>query len=257
MLPFLLFLAAVLISPQEIQTALHGHDGAFVIVDCATGEGVRSDAAACAEKMAPCSTFKIWNTAIGLELGEVVAPDDPFWKWDGKKRSIEPWNHDQTLRSAFQVSCMPAYQALARRIGAARMQTWIDKLGYGDRNTSAGIDAFWLPDSGRQPLLISPDEQAALLRRLVNGDVPFSAKTQATLKDIMLVKKTEQGTLYGKTGSGQDEKTGRDWGWYVGYMQTVSGKTYAFACLLKGKNVMGKDARAIVETILARLLQNE
>lgn len=251
MLPFLLFFAAVLISPQDIRPAFGGRDGAFVLVDCATGETTRSDAAACMEKIAPCSTFKIWNTAIGLEIGEAPGPDDPFWKWDGKKREIELWNHDQTLRSAFRVSCLPAYQALARRIGLERMQAWLDKIGYGDRNTSAGIDEFWLPDSGRQPLLISPDEQVALLRRLVNGEVPFSAKTQTVLKDIMLVKKTERGTLYGKTGSGQDAKAGRDWGWFVGYVQTASGKTYAFACLVKGKNAWSKDARAAVEAILA------
>jgi len=38
-------------------------------------------------------------------------------------------------------------------------------------------------------------------------------------------------------------------GWFAGYVES-SGKTYAFAYLLKADGVMGKDARAAVETIL-------
>lgn len=62
--------------------------------------------------------------------------------------------------------CVPAFQALARQIGPERMQSWIAKLGYGDRDTSAGIDVFWLPAKGRNTILISPVEQAQLMHRL-------------------------------------------------------------------------------------------
>lgn len=250
MISALLLLAALLPAPADvIPQVFEGHRGAFVLIDCASGETFRHDPAACAQKIAPCSTFKIWNSAIGLELGLVTDPDAPFWKWDGEKRGIDGWNKDQTLRSAIAVSCVPAYQVLARQIGRERMQEWLDKIGFGDRNTSAGVDVFWLPAAGRKTLLISPDEQAQMIARLVQGKLPFSPKTLATLKSIMTLQTTGRGTLYGKTGTGTSEGGDFNWGWFIGYAES-GGKTFAFACLLKGAGVMGKDARAATERIL-------
>jgi len=241
----LLLSAALALTPATMTDAFHGREGAFVLLDCASGDAYRSDAAACAVKYAPCSTFKIWNSAIGLELGLVSDPDGPFWHWDGVSRSISDWNKDQTMRTAFAASCVPAYQALARTIGAKRMQAWLKKIGYGDRNISAGVDVFWLPEPGRITLLISADEQAELLKKLVTGKLPFSPPTLETLKTIMAVRTTPRGTLFGKTGTGE----GDFGGWFVGYVES-QGKTYAFACRLKGRGVMGKDARAVTEKIL-------
>ncbi len=241
------------IPKATLREAFNDHPGAFVLIDAASGEAFLSDPAACAEKLAPCSTFKIWNSAIGLETGLVEDPDALFWKWDGEKRGIDGWNQDQTLRSAMKVSCVPAYQALARKIGAGQMQKWIDTLGYGDRNTSAGLDVFWLPKPpNRKTLLITAEEQARLLARLTAGKLPFSAKTQSVLADIMKVKSTDRGTLYGKTGTGTDEHGHYSFGWFVGYVES-GGKTFAFACLLKGDGVMGKDGRSATETILGSL----
>ncbi len=245
----LLLTAALLIPESSLHTAFAGHEGAFVMTDCSSWQTFHSDAAACAQKHAPCSTFKIWNTAIGLETGKIEEADALFWKWDGVKRSFEGWNQDQTLRSAFTVSCVPAYQALARSIGKESMQQWIDKIAYGDKNISSGVDVFWLPAPDRTSILISPDEQAQLLCKLVTGKMPFSAKTLALLKEVMTAKTTPHGTLYGKTGSGTDGQGNFIQGWYVGYVESA-GKTYAFACYLTGQGVTGKDARACVENIL-------
>lgn len=214
MLPLFLALASALtISPDTIEAAFGGHPGAFVLIDCASGGTFRSNPAACAEKLAPCSTFKIWNSAIGLELGIVTDPEAPFWKWDGTRRGIAGWNADQTLRSAFAASCVPAYQDLARKIGAIRMQEWLDQIGYGDRNISSGIDVFWLPKPDRKTIRISPEEQAALMVRLLNNQLPFSAQTIAALKDVMKVRSTARGTLFGKTGTGEDGSGHYNMGW--------------------------------------------
>ncbi len=253
MLSALLFLAAAFTVPPEVlEKAFDGRDGAFVLIDCASGETVRFREDSCARTSAPCSTFKIWNSAIGLETGLITDPDAPFWKWDGVKRDIPTWNKDQTLRSAISVSCVPAYQQLARDIGQTRMQEWLEKIGYGNRDTSAGLDVFWLNPPGRKPIQISPDEQAALLVRLVQGKLPFSAKTLATLKSILQLQKTDKGTLYGKTGTGGVGTTDGTYnlGWFVGYVESGD-KTYAFACRLDGPGLMGKDARALTENILS------
>jgi beta-lactamase class D len=59
MLPILLFFGALVVSGNTLQKAFNAHPGAFVLIDCAAGETFCSDAAACAEKLPPCSTFKI------------------------------------------------------------------------------------------------------------------------------------------------------------------------------------------------------
>lgn len=250
--PLILLAATLFPFPEaSIQTAFDGQKGALVVIDCASGETERFNPEGCGEKLPPCSTFKIWNTAIGLELGVISQADQPFYKWDGEKRFIDAWNKDLTLREAFAASCVPAYQELARKIGMERMNTWIEKIHYGDRNTSSGIDVFWLPAPDRKPILISPDEQARLIASLVGGKLPFSTKTLSTLKDIMTAKRTDHGTLYGKTGTGTIGSEDYNIGWYVGYVES-SGKTFAFACVVKGEKVMGKDARTIVERILTK-----
>lgn len=232
--------------------AFGSRKGALVLVDCDSGAAGRFGPEICTEKLAPCSTFKIWNTLIGLETGVLTTADAPFYKWDGKKRMFPDWNKDLTLKEAFRVSCVPAYQELARKIGVERMKTWIGRIGYGDRNISSGLDVFWLPDLGRKTLLISPEEQAQLMVGLAEGKVPFSKNSQAVLKEVMTAKKTEWGTLYGKTGSGLDEAGKSNMGWFVGYVES-GGRRYAFASLLTEKGAMGKDARAVVERVFEEL----
>jgi beta-lactamase class D len=146
---------------------------------------------------------------------------------------------------------VPAFQGLALQIGTERMQACIDKVGYGDRNMSAGSDVFWLPAKDRQTILISPAEQAQLMYKLLVGQGPFSGASLAVLKQLMAIRKTDKGALFGKTGSGTDDRGTYVLGWFVGYVECQN-KTYVFACTAQGENVMSKDARAIVETVLEK-----
>ena len=88
------------------------------------------------------------------------------------------------------------------------------------------------------------------MARLFAGDLPVSQESLATLKKVMFVAETPAGKLYGKTGSSGTQADGRSIAWFVGYFEGKGG-TWTFACLLHEKNVMGKDARAIVERIFA------
>lgn len=222
--------------------------GTLVVIDCLSGRTTTYRPDIAKIPLPPCSTFKIVNALIGLESGIVSSPDEQFYRWDGVERSIAGWNRDLSFREAFQASCVPAFQNLARKIGPERMQVWIDKIGYGNRDISAGIDVFWLPSKGRNTIMISPYQQAELMRRIVSGDVPFSKASLSVLKQLMFIKKTDSGTLYGKTGSGADDTGAFVLGWFVGYVDS-NGKTYAFACVAQGKNVMSKNARDIVERV--------
>lgn len=188
---------------QEIDASLfQGYDTALVIYNRESGGVINVNPELSARRLSPCSTFKIYNTLIGLELGLINGADEPWYKWDSVTRDIEGWNQDLTLREAFRVSAVPAFQVLARHIGDVRMKGYVEKIRYGSEDISSGIDIFWLPRSEATSIMISADEQVTLLNRLFNGGLPFSDKNIEILRDIILVEKTEKGALYGKTGSG-------------------------------------------------------
>ncbi|MBF0410918.1 MAG: class D beta-lactamase [Candidatus Riflebacteria bacterium] len=246
-------LAEFPVTEKLISEAFVQQKGTCVFIDCSTGKKIIFNPEAASIPLPPCSTFKIWNALLGFESGIISSPDELFWKWDGQTYSISDWNKDLTLKEAFKASCVPAFKNLARNIGSDKMKKWLEKIHYGDRDISSGIDNFWLPTVWKKSILISALEQAELITKLVTGKIPCSEKSGNLLKEIMLVKCTDRGTFYGKTGTASEfnGRGGYNLGWFVGYVKT-NNNTYSFACLIKGENLMGKDARDIVEKILAK-----
>lgn len=243
-------------SEPSVREAVGGTEAALVVVDCESSQAYRYNPALAAQGFGPCSTFKIYNSLIGLEEGLISGPSMPFYKWDGQQRPFEAWNRDLTFKEAFQASCVPAFQELARKIGPVRMQRWLDKLGYGNRDLSGRPDAFWLPRAGQKTILISPDAQAELIRRLVVGDFGARESTYEVLWEVMRLEASERGVLYGKTGSGlrssaDGPTSGFDMGWLVGFLQNGTRK-YAYACLVLGEGRSGKDAKRIVSDVFRK-----
>jgi beta-lactamase class D len=203
-------------------------------------------------ELVPASTFKIFNAMVALETG--VIPDDvAVLTWDGIRRKIAnqdspSWNHDTNLRQAFKDSTVWFYQVLARRAGHERMQQWIDKVGYGNRQIGGAndIDRFWL----QGPLKITPKAQIEFLQRLYQNNLPFSPRTMNLVKDIMVREQMPAYTLRGKTGW-LDTST-PNLGWFVGYLEQNK-NVYFFATtvdLLKSE-----DASARIE-VTRRSLQD-
>lgn len=234
--------------PHAIDPELFGgYDTALVVLDRGTGEILRSDAVLADRELPPCSTFKIYNTLIGLETGLIQGPDAPWYTWDGIERQVPAWNRDLTVREAFAVSAVPAYQALARKIGRRRMQKFIRKIRYGTQDISAGIDVFWLNPPGKTPIKISANGQVTLFNRLLDGELPFAAPHVDILKDIMRQSSTDKGTLYGKTGTDFDAAGNGRLGWFVGFVQSGV-ETRVFACNITGGDApTGLKAKKIVE----------
>lgn len=247
---FSTFFCALCAHAQEINPSVFGKfDAALVIYNRETNAVININPERSSQRFAPCSTFKIYNSLIGLELALIKSVDSPWYEWDGRPRFIEGWNHNLTLREAFRVSCVPAYQILARQIGEERMKSFIEKIGYGTKDISAGIDIFWLNRPGTKPIKISADEQIDLLNRFLDGTLPFKEENVASVREIMKVVETEKGTLYGKTGSDMDEDDKWSLGWFVGFLETTDA-TYVFACnITGGEEPSGKEARAIVEKV--------
>jgi len=152
--------------------------------------------ARCTQRFLPASTFKIFNSLVALETA--VAPDDQLViKWDSIPRKPE-WDKDMNMREAFKVSCVPYYQEIARRIGPARMQHYLDTVKYGNMKLAGRIDNFWLNDS----LQISPDEEMGFVKRLYFYELPFSERSQRIVKTLMLREEGPGYKLYYKTGTG-------------------------------------------------------
>jgi len=162
----------------------------------------------------PASIFKIFNALVALET-KVIPNDVHVLTWDGIKREIPAWNRDTNLRQAFKDSTVWFYQVLARKAGHERMQSFINQVGYGNRQigTPEQIDRFWLEG----PLQITPKQEIEFLQKLERNDLPFSQPTIDLVKDIMIVERTPDYTLRAKTGTASSVKP--NIGWLVGYLE--------------------------------------
>ena len=182
---------------------------------------IASDKERSGQAMLPASTFKIPNSLIALETGVVEDPDKDVFKWDGVVRSIEGWNKDHTLRSAIAASAVPVYQEIARRIGAERMQKYVDLLEYGNRDIGGGIDQFWLTGN----LRIDPVQQVDFVDRLRRGALPVSKRSQELVRDILPVTKSGDAVIRAKSGLLGAEIGKPSLGWLVGWAERGSAQT--------------------------------
>ncbi|MFM8533695.1 MAG: penicillin-binding transpeptidase domain-containing protein [Acidimicrobiia bacterium] len=145
-----------------------GHE-CVVVIDHGSVARWAGSAEECATRLSPSSTYKIPHALIGLETKVVSATT--IETWDGTKYPEQPkWNLDHTVLSAIRPSVLWFYQRMAPKIGASRAKEWLDKFGYGNRDTSGPITAYWINGT----LRISPDEQLAFLKKFYDATLPVS-----------------------------------------------------------------------------------
>jgi len=223
--------------------------GTFVIYDEAKDQYIVFNEPQSTSRLSPCSTFKIYNSLAGLETGVLDQEDVyTFVKWDGTQYMFPGWNHDQTLASATKDSVVWYFQKLASQIGTERMQAFLDKIEYGNRDISGGLTTFWL----RSSLQISAREQVDLLHRLYSGNLPVSPENIAIVKKNITLSENNGVRFMGKTGSGfQDDKF--ILGWFVGCVEK-QGNRYFFATNIQAPDgATGGKSREIMKLILKDL----
>jgi beta-lactamase class D len=220
----LCLVAAAPAAAQDLARHFDGIDGTFVLLDGNTGAVTRWNAARAGRRFAPCSTFKIPNTAILLETG--AAPDtDVVVRYDpALKASRDAWRRDHTLRSAYRESVLWYYHALARQAGLPAVSRLVQRFGYGNGDTSGGLDRgpFWIDGT----LRISADEQVAFLQRLHDHRLGLSDRTSSLTKDLMVAERRPEGTLRAKTGACHPAGDAQVTLWYVGYVEKPAGVWY-------------------------------
>lgn len=175
-------------------------------------------------RLSPCSTFKIPNALIGLETGVTPSPEHVF-KFDEKKHRtafwIDAWGKDLDLRTAFRLSAVWYFRELAEKVGPGTMQSFVDRFGYGNRDTRGWKDPFWI----RSSLRISPVEQVEFLDRLFRNDFGLTPKNVAAVESLMRQDAQEGRQLFYKTGACTDPEAGPEV-WLVGFVQAGTDRTY-------------------------------
>jgi len=226
----LLFAVDVVSEEQDLAKFFENQaiDGTIVISSLKTGQTFIHNDRRASIRFSTASTFKILNSLIALEERVISARNDIF-KWNGHIYAYSGWNSDQTLESAFKLSCVWCYQVLARQIGIDKYKNYLQKLKYGVLSGPVNETTFWLDGS----LKISAIEQVSFLKKIYQRTLPFSKRSYEVLKEIMLVEQTPTYSIWAKTGWAARVKP--QVGWYVGYVKTRK-DVWFFATQIEIKN---------------------
>ena len=221
------------------------YEGSFVLYDLRNDVWSIHDIKHATLRVAPDSTYKIYDALFGLEEG-VITPEDSFIAWNGKNYPFETWNSDQTLQSAMTSSVNWYFQAIDEQLASTNIRNYIQQIGYGNENVSGRLSTYWLESS----LKISPVEQVKLLTKLQNNSLGFSSENINAVKDAICLSSSDAGTFYGKTGTGRVD--GQDVnGWFIGYIETAD-NTYFFATNIGAdSDATGGNATEITMSILS------
>ena len=221
------------------------YEGSFVLYDLRNDVWNIHDIEHATLRVAPDSTYKIYDALFGLEEG-VITPQDSFIAWNGENYPFEAWNADQTLQSAMASSVNWYFQSVDEQLGTASVYDYIKKIGYGNENMSGDFSTYWMESS----LEISPVEQVELLIKLQNNRFDFAPENINAVKDAICLSSSDAGTFYGKTGTGRVD--GQDVnGWFIGYIETVD-NTYFFATNIGAdSDATGGNATEITMSILS------
>lgn len=196
-------------------------------------------------RKSPDSTYKIYNALFGLEEG-IITPEYSYMKWNGEIHPYDMWNKDQTLSSAMSSSVNWYFQSLDNQIGTSVLNSYINKIGYGNKNISGDLSSYWLESS----LKISPVEQIQLLTKLYYNEFGFKSENINAVKSAICISSSDNGSIYGKTGTGQINEKNVN-GWFIGYVETFD-KTYFFATNIQAKDeATGSKAAEITKSILS------
>lgn len=210
------------------------------MVDAASGARLVHDGH-CDERVTPASTFNIAVSLMGYDSGilhDAHSPSLPFkpgyidWNPDWRE-TTDPtsWIRNSTVWYAQQVTA---------NLGARRFQQYLNSFGYGNLDATGdprkdnGLTMSWIESS----LKISPAEQTAFLRKIVNRQLPLSAHAYDMTARITALGTLPNGwQIHGKTGTaspvlanGRDDER-RSYGWFVGWA-TKDGRTVVFSRLV-------------------------
>lgn len=229
---------------EDLGNYFAGFDGSFVLYDKEADQYLIHNRDKSTLRVSPNSTYKIYSALLGLESGTITVENSSA-KWNGLKYPIDSWNADQDLTSAIRNSVTWYFQSLDQQVQPGTIQTFLDRIRYGNRDLTGGIDEYWLESS----LKISPVEQVQLLKKFYANEFGFKEKNIQTVKDSIKLERKEGALLSGKTGTGTVNGKNIN-GWFIGYVE-LGQDTYFFATNIQNEdNSNGSKAAEITLSIL-------
>jgi beta-lactamase class D len=193
-------------------------EGTFAMFDNGTGEFTIYDLDRYRDSAySPAFTFQIVNSLVAIETGR-VKDSAVIITWDSVSGIDETCNHDLKMHEAFTLSCDGWYKQLAQRIGKDTLQHWLDTLGYAQFRGKPVLknlpDTFWMDNSVK----VTADEQLGVVKKLYFGQLPFQARSQRMVKNMMLRENNSNYKLSYVTGRGYTEKR-HPFGWIIGWIE--------------------------------------
>ena len=236
------------ISVLDLSDCFGQYDGSFVLYDQNNDHWSLYNMDMATARTAPDSTYKIYNALFALEE-EIITPEHSLLPWDQKDYPFDTWEQDQTLQTAMAASVNWYFQTLDDHLGNDALQSYMEKVGYGNENIGSDLSSYWLEST----LKISPVEQVELLSRTFGQNAfGFAPENIQAVKDSICLSSSAAGTLYGKTGTGRVD--GQDIsGWFIGFIET-SENMYFFATNIQAEaNATGSAAAETAFSVLSLL----
>ena len=236
------------ISVLDLSDCFGQYDGSFVLYDQNNDHWSLYNMDIATARTAPDSTYKIYNALFALEE-EIITPEHSLLPWDQKDYPFDTWEQDQTLQTAMAASVNWYFQTLDDHLGNDALQSYMEKVGYGNENIGSDLSSYWLEST----LKISPVEQVELLSRTFGQNAfGFAPENIQAVKDSICLSSSAAGTLYGKTGTGRVD--GQDIsGWFIGFIET-SENMYFFATNIQAEaNATGSAAAETAFSVLSLL----
>ncbi|OZI28672.1 class D beta-lactamase [Bordetella genomosp. 1] len=205
---------------------------------------------ACAARYTPASTFKLAIALMGADAGVLKGPHEPVWNYraDYPDWGGDAWREPTDPVRWIKYSVVWYSQLIARALGQERFQRYTSAFRYGNEDVSGepgkhnGTDGAWIISS----LRISPLEQLAFLRKVVNRQLPVKTAAYELAENLFEVGEVGGWRLYGKTGTGSPGSNGvytsaNAYGWFVGWARK-DGRRLVFARLVQDERTTKPNA---------------
>lgn len=185
---------------------------------------ITNDTIAYKEMYSPNSTFYLYESLIGLESGNIKDSAD-IYSWDFVRYPNENWNQDQNLSVALKHQTEWYFKQVAKTIDTSKMQSWLNLMGYGNKDISGGIDQFWKNNS----LKISIKQQFDLFKRLYYYNLPFSFDYLKFIRKTFVKNRLTNKNLYSFKTKGMNNN--KPMIWYLGYVEFLNNTYLVVHCV--------------------------
>ena len=134
------------------------------------------------------------------------------------------------------------FQTLDRRAGAAQLEQFFRRIGYGNCRLENDLENLWYGTGVK----ISAMEQVGLLKELCSNGFGADPENIAVVKEAIALNKAG---FYGKTGTGRLEDANIA-GWFIGFVESPENTLFIAVYLTSPEGADGAAAYKIACRIL-------